>query len=248
MAGGLTLVMPFYLNQSMLALQYDGWRKWPESIKRRFRVVVVDDGSPSAPAGAVARPVGIPEVEIYRALADIPWHQHGARNLGAKMAPDGWLLLTDMDHVLTAQSAVALFERMDMGKLDPSTVYMMDRVEADTGKPTLDRFNNPKPHPNSFIMTRDMYWKIGGYDEDLTGVYGTDRYFRDRAFRTANRGHLSIPLVRYWRDIVPDASTTTLLRKEGRDPGAKERILAAKRARGEQDLVKVLQFEWERVV
>lgn len=246
--GNLTLVMPFYDNGSMLSLQYEGWRKWPESIKSRFRVVVVDDGSENAPAGAVARPGGIPAVEIYRVCVNIPWHQHGARNLGAHVASDGWLLMTDMDHVLTPCAAGQIFDRMDGGKLDPATVYMLDRVEADTGKPTLDRFDNAKPHPNSFVMTRDMYWRVGGYDEDLTGVYGTDRYFRDRVFRTARRGHLSIPLVRYWRDIVPDASTNGLPRKEGRVPGAKERILAAKRARGEADVVKVLQFPWERVV
>jgi hypothetical protein len=247
MGGGLTLVMPYFDNSSMLELQYEGWRKWPESIRDRFRVVIVDDGSESAPAGIVARPEGV-SVEIYRVLVNIPWHQHGARNLGAKVAPEGWLLLTDMDHVLTAESAAVLFERMDRGKLDPSTVYMLDRVEVDTGKPTLDRNGNPKPHPNSFVMTRDMYWRIGGYDEDLTGVYGTDRYFRDRAYRFGKRGHLNIPLVRYWRDIVSDASTNGLPRKEGREVGAKERILAAKRARGEADVVKVLQFPWERIV
>lgn len=249
MGGHLTLIMPYYENPRQLAeVQYDGWLGWPESIKKRFRVVLVDDGSPSAPAGAVARPDGLPEVSIYRVLQDIPWHQHGARNLGAQMALDGWLLLTDMDHVLTKEAAAALFERMDAGKLNPVTAYMMDRIEADTKAPTLDRFGNPKPHPNSFVMTRDIYWRVGGYDEDLTGVYGTDRFFRDRVFRTAKRGHLSIPLVRYWRDIVPDASTTTLPRKEGRDPLAKERILAAKKARGEQHVVKVLQFDWERVI
>ena len=244
----LTLVMPYYDNGEMLSLQYQGWLGWPESIRSRLRVVLVDDGSEIAPAAAVARPDGLPELDIYRVLVNIPWHQHGARNLGAHMAPEGWLLLTDMDHVLTKEAAAAIFERMDAGKLDPSTVYMLDRVEADTGKPTLDRFGNPKPHPNSFVMTRGMYWRIGGYDEDLTGIYGTDRFFRDRVYRTARRGHLSIPLVRYWRDLVPDASTNGLPRKEGRDPMAKERILADKRARGEADTVKVLQFPWERVL
>lgn len=242
----LSLVMPYYENAGMLARQYEGWLGWTQSLHDRLKVILVDDGSPTAPAGAVARPDGLPAVEIYRALEDIPWHQHGARNLGAHVAPDGWLMLTDMDHVLEPDAAARLLDRLPA--LNKGTIYTLDRIEADSRKPTLDRNGNPKPHPNSFVVTREHYWRIGGYDEDLTGVYGTDGFFRQRAFTKGRRGHIDIPLVRYWRDIIPDASTTTLPRKEGRDPGHKERILAEKKARGEQDVVKVLQFEWERVL
>ena len=242
----LTLVVPYFNNPQMLSLQYEGWLGWAEKQKERFKVVLVDDGSQNAPAAAVARPDGLPELEIYRVLEDRPWHQHGARNLGAHVAPEGWLLLTDMDHVLTEDAASMLFNRIDKG-LDHRKAYMLDRVEADTGLPTM-KDGNPKPHPNSFVMTRKLYWKIGGYDEDWCGHYGTDAFFRKRVFRIAPRGHLNIPLVRYWRDIVPDASTNGLPRKEGRDPLAKEKILAAKKARGEEGSIKVLQFEWERVL
>lgn len=242
----LTLVMPYYDNGSMLARQYEGWRKWPLEHRKRLKVILVDDGSQSAPAATVARPSGLPAVKIYRVLVDKPWHQHAARNIGAHEAEDGWLLLTDMDHVLEEGAAAELLSLLP--ELDEGSIYTLDRIEADTRKPTLDRNGNPKPHPNSFVVTRDTFWKIGGYDEDFCGQYGTDGFFRQRAFSVARRGHIEVPLVRYWRDIVPDASTTTLPRKEGRDPGAKDKILAAKRARGETDVVKVLQSEWERVL
>lgn len=241
----LTLVMPFYRNSGMLARQYQGWADWPGELKGRFEIVLVDDGSPE-PAAGVSRPQGLPALRIYRVKEDRPWHQHAARNIGAHEASPGWLLLTDMDHVLSMVSAAALAMRID--RLDAGTAYTLDRVEADTGKPTLNVEGRPKPHPNSFVMTRDLYWRIGGYDEDFCGIYGTDAYFRERAFRIGRRGHLNIPLTRYWRDIVPDASTNGLPRKEGRDPLAKDRVLAAKRARGEVGIVKVLQSEWERVL
>lgn len=248
----LTLIMPYYDNGSMLELQYRGWLEWPESIKGRFRVVLIDDASPNAPAAAVARPDGLPAVDIYRVLEDIPWHQHGARNLGAHIADDGWLLLTDMDHVLSGEAASALFARMDAGLLDPGTIYTMDRIEADTLQPTLGKDGNPKPHCNSFVMTRETYWKVGGYDEDYCGIYGTDKLFRDRLASRAIRGHLDIPLLRYWRDLIPDASTNGLPRSEDRKVGEKraryEAIARAKAARGEAGVVKVLQFDWERVV
>jgi hypothetical protein len=241
----LTLVMPTYLNSGMIARQFEGWAAWPGSLKERLEVILVDDGSPE-PAADVPRPQGLPALRIYRVKDDIPWHQHGARNLGAHVAPDGWMLLTDMDHVLEAEAAAALLDRLPT--LSPRAIHTLDRIEADTRTPTLDRNGQPKPHPNSFVLTRELYWQIGGYDEDLTGLYGTDGFFRQRAFTIGRRAHIQIPLVRYWRDLIPDASTTTLPRKEGRDPGHKDRILKAKRDRGEADVVKVLQFEWERVL
>lgn len=241
----LTLVVPFYLNSGMLSRQYEGWSAWPSKLRNRIEIILVDDGSPE-PAADVLRPERLPPLRIYRVTEDRPWHQHAARNLGAHVAGEGWMLLTDMDHVLSEDAARALLELL--GRLDPDAIYMLDRIEADTGLPTLGRDRRPKPHPNSFVVTRETYWKIGGYDEDLCGLYGTDSAFRDRAFRTARRGHINIPLTRYWRDLVPDASTTTLPRKEGREPGAKERVLAAKKARGEAGIVKVLRFDWERVI
>lgn len=245
----LTLVLPYFENPSMLALQFEGWRQWPAKLRRRLRVVLVDDGSERAPAASVARPEGLPALEIYRVTENRPWHQHGARNLGAHVAPEGWLLLTDMDHVLSAESGAMLLKAMDKGRLDPGTCYMLDRIEADTGLPTRNAAGAPKPHPNSFVMTRETYWRIGGYDEFWCRRYGTDAFFRRRAFERAGKGHLNIPLTRYWRDLVPDASTNGLPRKEGRDPNAAEQVAEAKRARGvAQDYVLTLDFPWERVL
>lgn len=242
----LTLVMPYYDNPGMLARQYEEWTRWGAKERAQFDIVIVDDGSP-LPAIDVARPEGLPRLAIFRVLEDRPWHQHAARNLGAHVAAGPWLLLTDMDHVLTADAARALYKRL--GKLDAQTAYFLHRVEADTGLPTVDASGRAKPHPNSFVMTRDLYWRAGGYDEDYCGIYGTDGLFKARLFETARRGFIKhVPLVRYWRDILPDASTTALPRKEGRKPGDKEAVLARKAAEGRAGAVTTLNFPWERVL
>ncbi len=244
----LTIVMPYYMNPGMLSLQYAIWAAYPNDIKDSISVILVDDGSPEGHAIDVSRPEGLPALSIYRVLEDRPWHQHAARNLGAHVAGEGWMLLTDMDHVLTEENALALLKRIRLQKLDEGAVYMLARVEADTGLPTKQN-GNLKPHPNSFVVTRETYWVVGGYDEDFTGIYGTDALFRMRAFTNAKQGHLNkVALTRYWSELVPDASTTTLPRKEGRDPLARDRIMYAKRARGEENVIKVLQFPWERVL
>lgn len=242
----LTLVVPFYENGGMLALQYAGWKAWPAKHRHRLEVIIVDDGSQESPAANVPRPPGLPSLRIYRVTEDRPWWQNGARNIGAHEAGEGWMLLTDMDHVVPPESAAALFKAMDKGRLDEGTAYMLDRVEADTGRPTLGTDGKPKPHPNSFVMTREMFWRMGGYDERTAGHYGTDRIFRDRLYSFARRGHLNIPLVRYWRDLVPDASTRTLPRKEGRDPEARRRMIETIAAAPEARVS--LSQTWEQVL
>lgn len=242
----INLVMPYYENPDMLRLQYRNFTSWPARVRKAIKIILVDDGSPVSPAARVPRPYGMPEIEIYRVIEDRPWHQHGARNLGAKMADGEWLVLTDMDHMLESEAAVRLVKMRDRGQLDPRTCYMLDRIEADTREPTRAPNGIPKPHPNSFVMSRALYWQIGGYDERATGIYGTDALFRKRAFSIGRQGHLEIALVRYWRDLVADASTEGLPRKEGRDNAARARILEqiARDPGGR----KVLDFEWERVL
>lgn len=242
----LSLVMPFYLNSGMLALQYAEMTRWSDKAKAQIEVVIVDDGSPE-PAIDVERPEGLPALRIYRVAEDKPWWQHGCRNIGAHEAAATWLLLTDIDHILTASAADALLKRID--RLDAETAYFLHRIEAGTGEPTVNDRGQRKPHPNSFVMTRGLYWKVGGYDEDYCGIYGTDGMFKARLFDVAKEGFLKkVPLVRYWRDIVPDANTATLPRKEGRKPGDKQAIAARKAAEGRAGQIVTLSQEYERVI
>jgi hypothetical protein len=236
----LTIAMPYYNNPGMLSRHYRNWLAWPGKYRNALKIIIVDDGSPE-PAANVPRPYGLPEIEIYRVTEDRPWHQHAARNLAMSVA-EGWVLLTDMDHMLT--DPAPLFKALPT--LDEGASYTLDRVEADTGEPTLGKDGKPKPHPNTFLLTRALYWRIGGYDEDYCGIYGTDKLFRDRREKLPT-GHIKAPLTRYWRDLVPDASTQGP-RKEGRKPGEKQRVLADKIARGEADKIVTLDFPWERVV
>lgn len=242
----LSLVMPYYANPSILELHLAEWREWSGLAKEMIEIVLVDDGSPVPCAAPNERGV-LPRISILRITEDRPWHQHAARNLGAHVAAGPWLLLTDMDHVLTAANADALLMRLH--RLDDETAYFLHRIEADTGKPTMTQDGaTPKPHPNSFVMTRALYWQAGGYDEDYCGIYGTDGLFKDRLFRIATKGFLKhVALVRYWRDLIPDASTTTLPRKEGREPNAKQAVRARKAAEGRSNVVTTLNFPWVRV-
>lgn len=241
----LSMVFPYYRNPSMLALQYAEMTRWSEKAKAQIEVVIVDDGSPE-PAVDVERPDGLPALRIYRVLEDKPWWQHGCRNIGAHEAAAPWLLLTDIDHILTASAADALLKRLP--KMDGNTAYMLHRVEADTGLPTVNDKGQLKPHPNSFVMSRNLYWRVRGYDEEFEG-YGTDGQFKQRLYSIAQKGFLKkVPLVRYWRDIVPDANTSTLGRKVPEYRCDTKAVLARKAAEGRLDEVKTFSLPWERAL
>jgi glycosyltransferase involved in cell wall biosynthesis len=204
----ISLVMAYYENPDMLRHQFSVVRALPYYIRDHLEVVVVDDGSPS-PREARAEDVGC-ALQMYRIKVDIRWNQDAARNIGAHHATHPWLLLTDMDHVVPADT----WEAVMRGALDEETVYQFGRVSA----PRLDEY---KPHPNSYLMTRKMFDRAGGYDERFAGYYGTDSDFKQRVTRCATLVRLKEPLIRVPREVIHDASTTRYDRKAPEDKRVK---------------------------
>ncbi len=223
----LTLVLPYYENPAFLQTQVDVWRHYSAVLAAALSIVIVDDGSP-APC---VKPVDVPsEVRLFRIEVDIRWNWLAARNIGARHAADGWLLLTDMDHVLPE----ATLESLVTGAHDPRVVYAFSRREH-TGA-------GASPHSASFFMTRQLFWKIGGYDETLSGHYGTDGDYRRRVAAVAPLQVLTDELVRH--EYVGDSSTTRYLRKQPEDAAVK-RLVAA---RGPGWRPRVLSFPYHEVL
>jgi len=253
----LSYVSAFYKNGQMLAEQYRIWSAYPDELKAQMEIVLVEDGDSSVTEHAedVPRPDGLPDLRIYRLLPvqgqpSPPWRQHGARNRGAYEAVGEWLFLTDMDHVLPADSLRALFALFD-GAM-PSDVFTFHRLDAPHLTPTLNERGELKRHCNSFAMRRDHYWLVGGYDEDAVG-YGTDSYFRRRLWDKSTERHLAgVPIIRYPRDVIPDASTHAPgvdpreLRNRGRRSSETRQRIEHKFLTRQP--VKVLSLAWERVL
>lgn len=198
----ISLVFAYYENPNMLELQWKEISHYPVEVKRTLEVIVVDDGSPSHPAGEVRRPRGLPSHSIFRLDRDVRWNQDAARNIGAHEARGQWLLLTDIDHVVPGETLSQLL-RMER---DSSVTYAFPRVKFDTGE-------ERESHPNSYFMTRRMYWDIGGHDEDFKGIYGKDFLFRKRALRHASEVLIEgAPLERVGKMTVSDAGSRTIKR------------------------------------
>lgn len=229
----VSIVLAYYENAGMLAEQCENLAGLPEDLRAALSLVVVDDGSPTAPAEG--RDIGMP-FDIYRMRVDIRWNQDACRNLGAEKAPHPWLLCTDMDHLPPPATLKELVE----GKFDETLVYRFRRVSM----PDLSPY---KPHPNSWFLTRSMYFRAGGYDERFAGWYGTDGDFRDRLQKAARGIHTTqLVLRRYPREVIPDASTTQYTRREKED-GENIRRIKHERAQDPHWKPKRLTFPWSKV-
>lgn len=73
-----------------------------------------------------------------------------------------------------------------------------------------------------------MFWKFGGYDEALSGLYyGTTKAYRKRLFKVIKEVKLlRIPLIWVPNTIIPDASCNTLPKDKKVDRVIKKKILS----------------------
>ena len=236
----ITQITPYYNNPHMLRLHLENWAEYPLEVWEHFKVIIVDDGSMHQPARAVladADPRLLERIRLFRVLHDIPWNQHGARNLGAKMAGDGWLWMADMDRIVLYP-----FMRMAMSMPLSHRPYVsrgMDRRKY------LSKVDLPKM-TNQFFVPRGVYWKAGGYDEWYCGTYGGDFEFLEEM--EAVSGPMTyMPGVyhfRYSRHVVEDATTDL-----DRDAYWKPHVQKAreKKAAGGGKMIKPINFPWEEV-
>lgn len=156
---GITIGFPYYNQPEMMARHLEEWATYSDEVKSRISAVIVDDGS-AEPLRIDADP-GFP-VRVYRVLDDIPWNISGAKNLIMREAPDDWVLITDIDHVLTADNAAKMFA-MFTAKRPPGKALKPLRMRG--GKPY-------KSHITTMLVHRDDWWRCGGMDEDFAGHYG----------------------------------------------------------------------------
>lgn len=216
----LTMVLPHFQNLGMWAEQQRIWASYPAILRSRLHVIVVDDCSPDGlwPTPESVTVEGLASLRIYRLTEKKRWNWLGCRNLGAKEATTEWILLTDIDHGLPMET----LQRLLSTKLDPHSAYRFRRVTATKPWPyAMADCTDYKMHNDSWFVTRDLFFhkRVGGYDERLSGCYGTSGEFKDRVM-AATKTHVVLPdvLIRYPREVIADASTPPSVYTRKGDP------------------------------
>lgn len=245
--GTFTLCVPFYRQVGILELQIREWNKYPPAIK----VILVDDCSPE-PAEPVVREFASDELltrlELLRVDVDKPWNRSMCRNLSSQLAQSDWVLHVDTDHIFPAEHAPALldlevsrklwyrFRRFRVGKADETR--RKDKIDPNC------EIGEIKPHIDSYLCTRDLYWSVGGYDEDYSGMLGGGSPFLAQLSEAAQMEILDVPLLVYTRSVVADSSVMTL----SRDTSRYSALRKEKERTGNTKAVNPIRLQWSRVL
>ena len=239
-----TLIVPFYRNAGMLVEQIRHWELYPAAVA----LILVDDGSPESAEDIIrqaASPGLIERIALYRIEVDIPWNRGGARNLGTQQAQTDWIVHVDIDHVLPVESVAALLD----SDFDPCRWYRFERYRKgradDTRRkdkiPADQEFGKIHPHIDSYLCTRDLYWRAGGYNEDFSGCLGGGSPFLAELERAGGAPKMAPAALHvYTRDVVPDASDHTLSRD--RVEFSRRKVALRGRLRGHDPI----RFPWTR--
>jgi glycosyltransferase involved in cell wall biosynthesis len=243
---GLTVIVPVYRQPNMLREQIRIWNAYPEGI----HIIVVDDGSPEEALPIVnmwASDWLKARLSLYRIDVDIPWNRGGARNLGAKEAHTDWIVHLDADHVLTGDCARRLLQFPP----NPKHWYRFERYRNGAADETRKKdkipnelaFGKIHPHIDSYLCTREMYWKAGGYNEDFSGCLGGGSPFLALMEKQGPVAMLpgDIHLQVYTKSVVNDASDWTLSRDRSEFTRRKAKM------KGNYGGKNPLRFPWHKI-
>jgi hypothetical protein len=93
-------------------------------------------------------------VDVYRVDDNIAWNAGGATNLGFQEA-EGWVVYADIDHLVTREMVGELIQM----KKEKGTMYLLGR-----------KFE--REALACYLIHKDDFESVGGYDEDFSGHYG----------------------------------------------------------------------------
>lgn len=145
------------------------------ALPSEVEVVFMDDGS-DPPLATDSQAVRIVPTNDKR-----EWTWAVARNAGARIARGEYLLMTDIDYIVPRKAiddALAFtgdkmrFKR-EFGILNEQGEFTQDRDVLACYGLSQERMKAKgvrlPPHPNNFVMRRELFLSIGGYVEDRVG-------------------------------------------------------------------------------
>lgn len=162
----------------MLATHLKLWKIVSNSLsinKQSLEIIIVDDHSSvgEEPNVELLKQIDLP-ITVVKIENDIIWNISGAKNLGASMARYSRLIMADFDFAITPELIVEL-NRVDLS--DPNLMlFPLGQYNRNQKYGPFGKVN--RGHCNSFVISKELFNRVGGYDEDFAGAWGSeDSYF-----------------------------------------------------------------------
>lgn len=249
----ISFIVPYYRQPAMLRKHLETWSEYSPAVYEHACLIIVDDCSPEPAFDVIKERHDWPfPIQLYRVTVDIPWNRSMARNLGSRVAVTKWLLHMDTDHIMPADSAHALVKTIDTYNPDHWYKFRRFRIgKADFTRnkdaiPRALEYGEIKPHVDSYLCSKRLYWDVGGYDPDYAGCLGGGGAFL-RQLKAAGKECMANPNIHlhvFTTDKVPDASIKTLDR-DTEEYGRRRRI---KERAGNTKVTNPIRYPWERVL
>lgn len=187
----ISIVVPVLNSHEIVRRQIEHFKKMnlPDDIE----IIFMDDGSNPPLNQMCAGYGGLKNFSIYETNEKRPWTECLARNKGAKVARGEYLLMTDIDHILTRELIDAVYKFEGDMMSFPRFLAVLD----EEGNFTQDvevlfkyglsrqfykrRGLNAGRHGNSFAIRKAIFDEMGGYSERVVlrpWHEGADRYFK----------------------------------------------------------------------
>jgi hypothetical protein len=170
----ITISLSYYnQDKKTLVRHIESWKEFPVEIREKFSFFIIDDCS-KIPAHDLLKDIDVKglDLHMYRVKEDLYCNIAGVRNLGAKECKTPYMMIIDMDTVV---SPVMSHELVELAKNNINNNIAF-RFNRKGGK------KSGHMHPAVCLIRKKDYWDIGGCEEDLVGHYGwTDPSFWHRA-------------------------------------------------------------------
>lgn len=132
-------------------------------------MVIVDDGSDVIKAKDIIDK-SLTKISLYEVTKDYGFNSHGCRNLIMTQTKTDWVVLLDSDREFLDPD-YALYEIKTL-ELQKDVRY---RFSASIKR--KKDYLNWHPSVNDFLIHKDHFFSVGGYDEEIIGIRDGDRQF-----------------------------------------------------------------------
>jgi hypothetical protein len=230
----ITINLSFYNQNKILKQHVLGWKGWSQDLKDQFSFCIIDDCSWTKAIDVLSDiDLNDLDIKIYRVEEDLICNIAGVRNLAAQECQTEWMVILDMDTIVSEELAKAMLKLIETKQ--KGICFKFNRR-------VLDNKNHEKhnrPHPAVCLLRRTDYWDVGGCDEDLVGHYGqTDPMFWHRAI-----GKLKVHTEKkLYLDYIPDGEANI-----NRNTSYNAKLFKHKK-RINNWSTNFIRFKWKRVL
>lgn len=159
----------------------DEWFNYSEETRKSIEIILVDDCSDQP---ICVNPNFNINLKVARITDNIYWNICGAKNLGFHLASSPFVFSSDQDHLFYSEKD--LIRAMNFPK-ERYCVYFFKRVLP-------DGTSRKKDHPNTFMIHKNDFELIGGYDEDFSGHRGFSDHMIHQQFKKFGFKQQTVPI------------------------------------------------------